>query len=205
MSHEWEYDFQNHPQLRNVKFSSTGKKSGSVYLRYAMAATAFKKMFIEDHQVFKKFNTEYYKRLNADYSLTPSRDLIIDIFEKIIPTVERTPVAHWIDKQYILDCNTDFEKKIFLYSKYVNKDLFPINESKIYFLETHQNGSELAWMSKDFEGKEETQSQDFNYLWMHQLNNIPGTFKLIKTWDQRIKDDLAITLFEIKLYLHLDL
>jgi hypothetical protein len=192
MSHAWEYDFQNHEQLRNIQFYSAGGKIGSGKLRYAMSATVFKKMYLEDAGIFKKFNNLYYKILNSNHSITPTRELLIEIFKKACTKVENTAIATWINEQKILDCETTFGKKVFNMSHaYANTFSFG-SSNMIYLLETHKNGSEWQWYTKDSEGKIETDTGLLNYSWKHQFNNVPGIVTLTSTWDNKTQRKAAI-------------
>ena len=186
MPFEWDYDFQNHEQIRNRDYFSTDIATGSHWLRYGMGATAFRKMYIEDPDVFKKFNAEYYKRLNADHNLIPNRTLLVDIFDTVVTEVERTSVIEWINDQKILDCETDIEKKIFMLT-FTNLSWQSFTQdNRIFFLETHQNGLEWKWTSSDLAGLseiDESAASAEKWGWTHQLNNTPGLFKTIQDWD----------------------
>ena len=155
MPFEWDYDFQNHEQVRNRDYFSSDIATGSHWLRYGMGATAFRKMYIEDPDIFKKFNAEYYSRLNADNNLIPNRALMLDIFDTITTEVERTPVVDWINDQRIFDCDVDEVKKVFMLSfTSINWNSFQA-DNRIFFLETHQNGKEWIWDTSDAAGLNE--------------------------------------------------
>ncbi|NQY30285.1 MAG: T9SS type A sorting domain-containing protein [Flavobacteriaceae bacterium] len=186
MPFEWDYDFQNHEQIRNKDYFSTDIATGSHWLRYGMGATAFRKMYIEDPDVFKKFNTEYYNRLNADHNLIPNRALLVDVFDTVVTEVERTPIKEWINNQKILDCDTDIKKKVFMLTfTNISWQSFT-QDNRIFFLETHQNGKEWAWTTSDMVGLseiDESAASVEKWGWTHQLNNTTGQFKTIQDWD----------------------
>ncbi|NQY29244.1 MAG: gliding motility-associated C-terminal domain-containing protein [Flavobacteriaceae bacterium] len=186
MPFSWDYDFQNNEQIRSKDYFSSDIATGSHWLRYGTGATAFRKMYIEDPEIFKKFNTEYYNRLNADHTLTPNRDLVVDIFETITTEVERTPVGDWINAQKILDCETDIEKKVFMLTfTNLGWDSFT-QDNRMFFLETHQNGLEWKWTSSDQNGITEiddSATSTEKWGWTHQLNNTSGQFTTIQDWD----------------------
>ena len=185
MPFEWDYDFQNHYQIRNRDYWSTDIATGSHELRYGMGATAFRKMYIEDPDIFKKFNQEYYNRLNADHTLIPDRNLMLSVFNSITTEVERTPVQTWINQQKIFDCDVDLGKKIFMLS-YTQSTWNSFQaDNRIYFLETHQNGLEWNWGTTDLAGTNEVENGAV-YGWTHQLNNVPGTLRFIRDWDNTI-------------------
>ncbi len=186
MPFSWDYDFQNNEQIRNKDYFSSDIATGSHWLRYGTGATAFRKMYIEDPEIFKKFNAEYYSRLNADHALIPNRDLVVDIFETVTTEVERTPVVDWINDQKILDCETDIEKKVFMLTFTSLSWASFTQDNRMFFLETHQNGLEWKWASSDQAGAteiDESATSTEKWAWTHQLNNTPGQFKTIQDWD----------------------
>jgi hypothetical protein len=186
MPFSWDYDFQNHEQIRNKDYFSADIATGGHWIRYGMGATAFQKMYTEDNDIFKNFNAEYYSRLNSDHTLLPSRDLFIDIFETISTEVERTPIKQWINEQKILDCNVELEKKVFMLTfSDLSWDSFT-QDNRIFFLETHENNKEWTWDSSDINGVneiDESSNSPEKWSWTHQLNNVPGQFKAIQDWD----------------------
>jgi len=186
MPFSWDYDFQNHEQVSNRDYFSSDIATGSHWVRYGTGATAFRKMYIEDPDVFKKFNAEYYSRLNADHTLIPNRDLVVDIFEAVTTEVERTPVGDWINDQRILDCETDIEKKVFMLTFTSLSWQSFTQDNRMFFMETHQNGLEWKWTSSDQAGATEIDAGAVStekWSWTHQLNNTPGEFKTIQDWD----------------------
>jgi hypothetical protein len=182
MPFEFNYDFQNHRQITTQDFFSSSIATGSHWVRYGMSASAMKKMYYEDSLIFKKFNTEYYTRMNADHNLLPNRNLILDIFETIKPQVERIPIIDWINDQYIFDCSKDIRKKVFMLSfTALNWNSFQ-HDNRIHFMETHQNGLEWNWGSTDQLGTNEVESGAI-WKWFHQLNNTPGNIDFVRDWD----------------------
>lgn len=143
-SYEWDYDFQNLPILRGTNFWSDSGGTHLYWLRYEVGAAAIRKIQIEMPGFYQAFNQEYYKRLNADSTLRPSRALIVDIISSIVPTIEGQNSREWIDKQNIFYTQNVYGKKIL-------NDLqdYPWNENfiafqNIQFVETMPCGSEWA-------------------------------------------------------------
>lgn len=184
MPFEWDYDFQNHQQLTTEDYFSSDVATGSHWVRYGTGATALKKMYIEDPDVFRNFNAEYYSRLNADHTLLPSRALVVDILETVKPEVERTPMSAWVDEQRILDCTLDIRKKVFMLSFTALSWARFQHDNRIHFIETHQNGLDWRWDSTDPLGTNEVEdAYPAGYAWTHQLNNTPGDIDFIRDWD----------------------
>ena len=143
-SNEWDYDFQNVPELRTRDFWSDSGGMLLYWTRYEMAAAAIEKIEREHPGFHRAFNAEYFRRLNADPGLTPSRDLVKDIVRTVAPTIEGRPAALWIDRQYIFDCADHPGKKIWLSTQHypAPADYFIFN--RVFFYETFPNGSDWA-------------------------------------------------------------
>jgi gliding motility-associated-like protein len=189
MPFEWNYDFNNHHQITTEDFWSSDIATGSGTLRYGLGATAIRKVYIEDPNAFKNFNAEYYKRLNANHILIPNRSLVVDVFQMVKPTMERTPMTKWIDQQYIFDCKIDQRKKIFLLSYTATWWNGFEHDNRIFFMETHKYGSEWYWQSSDQAGANEIPLNtvtNSSWSWTHQLNNIPGEIKFVRDWNNSI-------------------
>jgi gliding motility-associated-like protein len=186
MPFEWDYDFNNHHQVTTEDFWSSDIATGSGLLRYGLGATAIRKIYIEDPNAIKNFNAEYYKRLNANHTLVPNRSLVVDIFQTVKPVMERTPMAKWIDQQFIFDCKIDQRKKIFMLSYTATWWNGFEHDNRIFFMETHKYGSEWYWQSADQAGANEIPLNavtNSSWSWTHQLNNIPGDIKFIRDWN----------------------
>jgi gliding motility-associated-like protein len=186
MPFEWNYDFNNHHQITTEDFWSSDIATGSGLLRYGLGATAIRKIYIEDPNAIKNFNAEYYKRLNANHILVPNRSLVVDIFQTVKPVMERTPMAKWIDQQFIFDCKIDQRKKIFMLSYTATWWNGFEHDNRIFFMETHKYGSEWYWQSADQPGANEIPLNSItnsSWSWTHQLNNIPGDIKFIRDWN----------------------
>ena len=183
MPFEWDYDFQNHQQVSTQDFWSSDVATGSHWLRYGLGATAMKKMYYEDPNIFKNFNVEYYSRMNADHTLVPSRAMIVDIFSVVKAQVERTPTIQWINSQRIFDCQKDIRKKIFMLSfTSLSWNSFQ-QDNRIIPVETHQNGLEWKWDSSDPIGANEiTNTTNSSWSWTHQLNNLTGDISIARDW-----------------------
>lgn len=143
-SNESDYDFQNVPELRTRDFWSDSGGMLLYWTRYEMAAAAIAKIAREHPGFYVAFNSEYYRRLNLDPLLTPSRDLVKDIVRTVAPTIEGRPASAWIDAQYIFDCADHPGRKVWLSTQHypAPADYFIFN--RVYFYETFANGSDWA-------------------------------------------------------------
>jgi len=138
----WEYDFQNHPQLTTQDFFSSDITTGSHWLSYGTGAAAIRKMYIENNDFFIDFNAAYYAAMNADHTLLPSRNLIVNIINNIQPEVERTPTLSWLDNQHIFAYSITPGQKVFMLTfAGLNWSSFQ-HDNRIHFMETHDNGME---------------------------------------------------------------
>ncbi|MDA0778900.1 MAG: T9SS type A sorting domain-containing protein [Bacteroidetes bacterium] len=193
MDFEWDYDYQNHPQISTENFMSSGEATGNHWVRYGIGAASMKKMYHEDNDIFKKFNVAYYSELNNDHSLLTSRPLILSIFNQIIPTVERTPVIDWINDQRIFDCQTVLGKKVFMLSfSSSNWNSFQ-HDNRIFLLDTRENGLEWYWNTADVLGANEiTSGPGANWRWYSQYNNTNGNINFIRDWDNTTYGALPI-------------
>ncbi len=187
MPFDWDYDFQNHEQLTTTDFFSSDIGTGAHWERYGTAAAAMYKLYLEDPDIFKKFNAEYYSRLNADHSLIPSRALIVDIFNTIITEVERTPTEDWINDQRIFDCTVVPGKKVHMltfhgggYWAYLSHD------NRVQVIETQNlpDANEWGWDVYDNNG-------NATERWYHQLNNLNGTLQ-INDYDNSLYRQVSI-------------
>jgi hypothetical protein len=164
-STEWDYDFQNVPELRTTDFWSDTGGMLLNWIRYEMAAAAIAKIEWEHPGFHRAFNAEYYRRLNADPHLTTSRDLIKQIIQTVAPSIEGKLASQWIDDQNIFDCSNHPGKKIWMLTQhYPASDYYIFN--RVYFYETFSNGSD--WAYPDGMG---------GYIYYH-LNGSTGTFAM---------------------------
>ncbi len=143
-SNEWDYDFQNVPELRTRDFWSDSGGMLLYWTRYEMAAAAIAKIEREHPGFHRAFNAEYFRRLNVDPRLIASRDLVKDIVQTVAPTIEGRPAAQWIDQQNIFDCADHPGKKVWLSTQHypAPADYFIFN--RVFFYETFSNGSDWA-------------------------------------------------------------
>jgi len=143
-SNEWDYDFQNVPELRTRDFWSDSGGMLLYWTRYEMAAAAIAKIEREHPGFQRAFNAEYFHRLNLDPHLTASRDLVKDIVQTVAPTIEGRPAVQWIDQQNIFDCADHPGKKVWLSTQHypAPADYFIFN--RVFFYETFPNGSDWA-------------------------------------------------------------
>jgi hypothetical protein len=165
-SNEWDYDFQNVPELRTRDFWSDSGGMLLYWTRYEMAAAAIAKIEGEHPGFQRAFNAEYFHRLNLDPHLTASRDLVRDIVQTVAPTIEGRPAAQWIDQQNIFDCADHPGKKVWLSTQHypAPADYFIFN--RVFFYETFPNGSD--WASPNAAG-------GYDY---YRLNGSSGTATL---------------------------
>ncbi|MCM3875406.1 MAG: hypothetical protein NEA02_03200, partial [Thermoanaerobaculia bacterium] len=165
-SSEWDYDFQNVPELRTRDFWSDSGGMLLYWTRYEMAAAAVAKIEREHPGFHRAFNAEYFHRLNVDPSLIASRDLVKDIVRTVAPTIEGRPAAQWIDQQNIFDCADHPGKKVWLSTQHypAPADYFIFN--RVFFYETFPNGSD--WASSNGAG-------GYDY---YRLNGSSGTAAL---------------------------
>jgi hypothetical protein len=66
---DWDYDFQNHPQLTNANFFSSDIGTGAHWERYGTGAAVFYKMYIEDNDFFKPLAKQIMNS-NQSYFIT---------------------------------------------------------------------------------------------------------------------------------------
>ncbi len=161
-SNEWDYDFQNVPELRTRDFWSDSGGMSLYWTRYEMAAAAIAKIEREHPGFYRAFNAEYFHRLNVDPHLIASRDLVKDIVQTVAPTIEGRPAAQWIDQQNIFDCADHPGKKVWLSTLHypAPADYFIFN--RVFFYETFSNGS-------DWSAPNATGGSDY-----YRLNGSPG-------------------------------
>ena len=175
---EWDYDFQNIPELRTRDFWSDTGGTLLFWVRYEMAAAAISKIEAEHPGFHKAFNTEYYSRLNANPSLTSSRALIKQIIQAVAPTIEGRTASQWIDEQQIFDCADHPGKKTWLFTQhYPASEYFVFNRTYVY--ETFSNGSDWAypngsggWIYYSLNGSSGTatlRTNDGNVVWQNNL------------------------------------
>lgn len=188
MAFEWDYDFQNHPQITTENFFSTDIATGSHWLRYGLGAAAMRKLYIEDSLFFRNFNAEYYSRLNNNHALLPNRTLLVDVAQTVKASAERTPMATWMNDQRILDCSINLGKKVFMLSFTQSNWASFQHDNRFFCLETHQNGYEWRWNSSDQAGLNEVPDNGPNndFAWTHQMNQTPGALTFRRDWDNSV-------------------
>lgn len=164
-SNDWDYDFQNTLELRGTDFWSEGGATGLHWLKYEMGAAALRKINIESADFYRRFNQEYYARINANpITVKVSRAMIVDVIRTVVPQIEGMPAASWIDKQHIFYAQNVPGLKIFhRIQDYPASDLYAFHD--LYFMNTMSCGSEWAcW--------------DGTQWVYHRLNGAQGTGKL---------------------------
>lgn len=143
-SMEWNYDVQNVPEIRGTDFWSDGGGTGIYWNRYEVGAAAMHKIEIESPGFAKRFNAEYYRRLNAAPMTTrPTRALIVDIIASLVPSIEGVAAAAWIDQQHVFWAQNVLGEKIFhRVQDYPWTQLYAFHS--MYFTDTMPCGSEWA-------------------------------------------------------------
>lgn len=192
MSFDWDYDFQNHEQISGTDYWSSDQGTGVHWERYGTGAAAFYKMYIEDANVFKKFNAEYYRRMNNNHNLIPDRALMVDILKNNVQKVEEDPTDLWINKQRIFDCRVTPGKKIHMLSFHSDGGGGNMgHDNRIQAIETQNdtNGSEWSWDVY----LPPTPPAIYPVLqrWYTQLNNLQGTLE-IKKYDGTLFSTISI-------------
>jgi hypothetical protein len=141
-SFDWDYDFQNTDELKGTDFWSEGGGTGLFWLKYEMGATAIRKINLESPGFYKRFNKEFYARINANpTSVRVSRPLIVDIIKTIIPQIESMSADTWINKQNIFYAQNVYGKKIWHNIQDYPWDQFFAFHS-MYFMDTMSCGRE---------------------------------------------------------------
>ncbi len=165
-SNEWDYDFQNVPELRTRDFWSDSGGMLLYWTRYEMAAAAIAKIAREHPGFHRAFNAEYFRRLNLEPQRILSRAFVADVVAAVAPTIEGRTAARWIDAQYVFDCADHAGRKVWLSTQHypAPADYFIFN--RIYFYETFSNGSEWAHPNE---------SGGWDY---YRLNGSPGSAAL---------------------------
>lgn len=137
-----DYEWRNLYQLITEDFWSDSGGMGLALERYYTGSAAIIKMWIEDPNVFKKFYRFYYLFLNRNRLVTPTRELVINIFDKVMGDVEGEDIRDWIDKQRIFDCEIQTGNKVFnkRLDRLYTEEYAVFNE--FYYYETFDTGSD---------------------------------------------------------------
>jgi hypothetical protein len=108
-----------------------------------MAAAAIAKIAVEHPGFYKAFNAEYYRRLNANPKLRPTRALVIDVIAGVAPVIEGKPAAQWVELQHIFASRVTPGRKIWRHVQH-----YPIREfyvfNRLHTYETFRNGSDWS-------------------------------------------------------------
>jgi hypothetical protein len=123
------YDLLNQPALGNNVFIAPSLKQlplvpgwlGGMWLpRMAMAGSAWLKVYLEDPDFFKKFNTQYYAQYNPNETIKLSGDIprLKAIAASVLPggMVEGLPFDLWYERQYVLDTSVSFGRKLYAWT-----------------------------------------------------------------------------------------
>lgn len=145
-SYDWNYDFQNVPELRGTDFWSDAGGTRLYWVRYETAAEAIRKINLESANFYSRFNQEYYNRINLNpMSVRSSKALIVDIIKTLVPQIEKLPAQDWINRQNIFYAQNVYGEKIFhQIQDYPWTEFFAFQD--LYFMETMSCGSEwVCW------------------------------------------------------------
>ncbi len=188
MPFDWDYDFQNHEIHTTTDFFSTDIGTGSHWQRYGISQTVMQKMYLEDPDFFKNFNAEYYRRLNADHNLVPSRALLVDILTTILPSVERTPIGEWVDRQRILDCRVEPGDKVHMLTFHsADPPRIHTLDNRVHIYETQNLPGANEWSWDEIDDVNPANSM----RWYVQTNNIQGQLQ-IYNYDNTLHQQLNI-------------
>jgi hypothetical protein len=150
-SHEWDYDYQNVPELRSTDFWSDMGGSKLFWARYEVAAAAMAKIKRQYPTFYRDFNKAYYERINQNPRLTLTRDIIVDIIASVAPKIEGKPAQQWVDAQYVFYCDNVPGYKTYIYPQhYPFRDYYIFNQIFVY--RTYKDGTDWAhWNGSQWE------------------------------------------------------
>ncbi len=145
---DWDYNFQNVPELATRDFWSDQEGMWLCWTRYQMAAAAMRKIQIEHPGFYQQFNQLWYQTINSNPTsgFYPSRALILNLINQLVPTVEGIHTIPWIDRQYVLACADRPGRKIWLRTQHNPSGSDYHIDQYIYNYETFPNGSDWAWL-----------------------------------------------------------
>ena len=118
------YDLLNQPSLGNPTFlpptlsqQKVAGLAGMFVPRLQMASTVFTKLYIEDNNFFKRFNSSYYDAVNADATVSNNTGKLRDLAAISVQNsvVEGQPFTAWYSQQYIFDTSVTPGPKLFAY------------------------------------------------------------------------------------------
>ncbi|MGQ9731032.1 MAG: hypothetical protein ACUVX8_07120 [Candidatus Zipacnadales bacterium] len=115
------YEPNNQPALGNSTWYPESGFGVMFDFRVAMARAAWMKCHVEDNQFFKRFNTQYYAQLNGlppaqRTQLAGDTPALVEICERVLPTVEGVPFASWYRQQYALDTSISIGRKLLVWN-----------------------------------------------------------------------------------------
>ncbi|MCC6443415.1 MAG: hypothetical protein IT210_08155 [Armatimonadetes bacterium] len=97
------YDLVNQPPLGNNTFYPTSGFDGMLIFRLGMSASAWLKVYIENNNFFRAFNSAYYLQVEANPALAGNIPQLRALVKGIAPEVEGIDFDRWYERQYVLD------------------------------------------------------------------------------------------------------
>jgi hypothetical protein len=145
-SMEWDYDFQNVPELRNTDFWSDQGGMLLSWTRYETAAAAIAKIEREYPGFYRAFNAAFFARLNAAPRLTMTNAVITDLIAQVAPVIEGLPAGTWLSQQHVFASRIVTGPKVWSFVQRYPRDTAPhLTFLTTYAYETFPNGSDWFW------------------------------------------------------------
>lgn len=175
-----EYEWRNLSILTTEDFWSDRAGMNLHLERYHQGAAAIIKMWVEDENVFKNFNKAYYKHLNENIGVVPTRNLTLALFVKVLDTVEEIPIKKWLKAQRIFDCKNRIGPKIFIKRyNYCNTNEY-LSFNQIFYFETFKNGSDWSILKEEYQDVTDFSQISASTLYdYHNKNGKIGTVRLL--------------------------
>ena len=99
------YEATNKPGIGGENGSFSYGNTGLTLFRYQMGGYAWAKVFYENGEFYKDFNSTYYSRLHSDEYISRDEEELKSIVRSIVPSIEGQSFDDWYEHQYILDSN----------------------------------------------------------------------------------------------------
>ncbi|MEI6519318.1 MAG: hypothetical protein WCO98_04680 [bacterium] len=119
------YDHVNQPALASPSVF-TGTMTYMPLYRIGMATSAWIKIYTENPNAFKDFNTRYYSLATADSSILNSLTRLKGVLSGVVPSIEGLAFNIWYDGQYALSPAINTGANLYIYS-------VPLQESVLIF------------------------------------------------------------------------
>ena len=134
------YDFYNRPYIGNVGGAIATNTANLDGIRYDLAAFAFYKIYVEDNEFFKNFNSLYFEQFRKDPTINSSREKIFQLIARVKKSIESKDAFKWLTSQEIFSFNPVIGKFVF-------------NDNGL-------NGTQLSLISRDQYGGEQLYDKD---------------------------------------------